>query len=154
MKNSVLVYEKEELDEFIVSNYFSKDINVHDIFYELKPYLELYKMMDDDKLERLSYELYGTTDYWDILLMINERNPLFHLTYNTDILINESEYLIDLYANKIYSHHPLTQERYKALLDEITLNKDKLNETYRFVYVIKPEFITNAITLLKQKKYI
>jgi len=154
MKNSVLVYDKEELNEFIVSDYFSKDINVFDIFTELEPYLELYKMMNDDKLERLSNELYGTSDYWDILLMINDRNPLFEMPFNYDIILNESEALMDLYANTIYSHPPLTTGRFQSLLDDIILNNDTMNETFRFIYIIRPEFITNATTLLKQNKYI
>ena len=67
MKNTVLKFDYEELDEFIVSDYFSKKVDVYSLIDQIKDYVSAYKISDNDKLERISYELYGTTDYWDIL---------------------------------------------------------------------------------------
>lgn len=154
MKNSVLNYSTEELDEFIVSDYFSKDVGVYSIFTTLEPYLEVYKMSNSDKLERIAYELYGNTDYWDILLMINDRNPLFEMAYDYDILYTDATTTINQYANFIYSHAPLTSERSDVLLADLMQTKEDENEAYRFIYIIKPTLLNDAISILKQQGYV
>ena len=62
MKNTLLKFDYEELDEFIVPDYFSKSKDISYLVHKIKDYLEVYKISDNDKLERISYELYGTTD--------------------------------------------------------------------------------------------
>lgn len=154
MKNSILNYSTEELDDFIVTDYFSKDIFINDIFSTLEEYLELYEMDDDDKLERISYEFYGDTNYWDLLLLINNLNPLFQMAYNFDILTDEVTTKIDLYSNVIYSHPPLTPERktagYNYLLDKLTTQ----NEQNRSIYVVKPNYLNDVLGILKTNGYL
>lgn len=154
MKNSILNYDTEELEEFIVKDYFSKNVDVYNIFSELEEFLEQYKMADDDKLERISYELYGDPNYWDLLLLINDKNPLLQMSYNYDVLLNDVEDKIAVYSNLIYSHPPLTAERLAAGYD-ILLNKaDDNNENNRFIYVVKPNQLNDVLSILKEKGYI
>ena len=97
MINTLLTYDLEELDEFIVSDYTSKKVDIYNLFQEMKDngtladFLEVYRISDDDKLERISYSIYGTPDYWDILLQINDRNPLFQMPYNLDTTFEIAE---------------------------------------------------------------
>lgn len=154
MKNSVLDFKKEELDEFIVSDYFSKDISVWEMFRELKDSLNVYKVDNGDKIERISYELYGTTDYWDLILLINDRIPLFEMPYEYDLIENVSGKEISLYKNYVYDNAPLTQKRTDALFDERLTELTEINESYRFIYVIKPSQITNIFALLRSKGYL
>jgi len=154
MKNALIKYEKEELQEFVVSDYFSKKIDIFNIFYLLKDYLMLYKMDNDDKLERVSYELYGTPDYWDILLMINDRIPLYEMPYDYDIIEQRSNSIVSDYVNLIYSHMPLTQGRVQELKNDFLKVNDTLNESYRYIYVIKRENINEFITTLKDQGYL
>ena len=59
MINTLLTYELEELDEFIVSDYTSKKVDIYNLFQEMKDngtladFLEVYRISDDDKLERI-----------------------------------------------------------------------------------------------------
>ena len=42
-------------------------------------------------LEKISYDLYESKDYWDILLLVNERMPLFDMYYDYDIISEAGE---------------------------------------------------------------
>ena len=160
MTNSVLNYDYEELDEFIVSDYTSKKIDLYNILQEMKDnnrlneFFEVYRIMDDDKLERISYAVYGTTDYWDILLQLNDRNPLFELPYNLDTTFEKAEAFWDYYANSIYFQAPLDNNLMQELIDaEIEIMKEK-NEIYRFIYIVKTSKMNEFLKILRERDYI
>lgn len=165
MKNTVLNFDKEEVNlnttefkDVNISNYFSKDINVYNILTDddnINDYIDTYKMSDDDRLERISYDLYGTTDYWDILMLINERSSLFEMSYNFDVISEDNTSFVDNYFNSIYSQAPLLNaERIEALSSEYLTDNVSKNETYRYINVVKPSKITQFLTLLKARGYV
>lgn len=147
-------FDTEELDEFIVSDYFSKSINIWDIFYELEEYLSVYKMDNCDKLERVSYELYGTTDYWDVLLLINDRTPLFDMPYNFETLSDTALASVNHYKNYIYDNAPLNQTRVEEFYNELMVDTQNKNELFRYIYVVKQANINDVVSLLKQKGFL
>lgn len=159
MINTILDYQKEELDDFIVSDYTSKKINIYDILEEMRynnnlsEFFSLYRISDDDKLERISYSMYGTTDYWDILLQINDRNPLFQMPYNLDSTIESAEAFWDYYSNNV-CFQTLNNNVLNILLNsEIERMKEK-NEIYRYIYVIKPTKMNEFLKILRDRDYI
>jgi len=154
MKNTVMKYETEELDEFIVSDYFSKSIDVWSIFSEIESYLSIYKMDNGDKLERVSYELYGTTDYWDVLLLINDRTPLFDMPYDFETLSETALANVNYYKNFIYDNAPLNQSRVDEFYTELMSEVQNENEFFRYIYVVKQSKINDFVSLLKDKGYI
>lgn len=160
MQNTLLNYTLEELDEFIVPDYFSKKIDLYNLIQEfteagtLGYYLATYKIADDDKLERISYDIYGTTDYWDILLQLNDKNPLFELPYSLDTIIDGSEEYWNNYANFLYFQAPLNSEILNNLIDEEIEKMKEQNEKYRFLYIIKPTKIQEFLKLLRDKEYL
>ncbi len=159
MINTILDYQKEELDDFIVSDYTSKKINIYNILEEMRynnnlsEFFSLYRISDDDKLERISYSMYGTTDYWDILLQINDRNPLFQMPYNLDSTIESSEAFWNYYSNNVY-FQTLNNNVLNVLLNsEIERMKEK-NEIYRYIYVVKPTKMNEFLKILRDRDYI
>lgn len=159
MINTILGYQKEELDDFIVSDYTSKKINIYDILEEMRynntlsDFFSLYRISDDDKLERISYSMYGTTDYWDILLQINDRNPLFQMPYNLDSTIESAEAFWNYYSNNVY-FQTLNNNVLNILLNsEIERMKEK-NEIYRYIYVVKPTKMNEFLKILRDRDYI
>ncbi len=72
MKNTLLNYDLEEVElngtDFNVSDYFSKDVGIYSLINDLDDYLDTYQINNNDKLERIAYELYGNIDYLDIRL--------------------------------------------------------------------------------------
>ena len=154
MKNTVQVYNTEELDEFIVSDYFSKKITVFDLIPDIQDYLTIYKIEDNDKLEKISFDLYKTTDYWDILLMLNDRNPLFEMPYDTNTLTTAYETLKDKYCNNIYVNQPMSLVTKTRFSNELLTLFNNMNESYRYLYVIEPTRMGDFIKVLKDNNYI
>jgi hypothetical protein len=164
MKNTILNYDREEVEMDLdgnindvvasVPDYFSKDINVFEIFDDVSDMLDVYQCDDDDKIERISYELYGTTDYWDLLLLLNDKNPLSQLPYNESVLQQSTEAHINLYKNYIYSHAPLLQTRTNELLAEFLQQDKENNEKFRFLYIIKPTKINDFIKIVNESGYL
>jgi len=154
MKNTILNYSLEELDDFFVRDYFSKDVKISDLFYTLGDYIDTYQMTNNDKLERISLQLYGTTDYWDILLLLNSRNPLFEMAYDYDLLVNFATNRSNYYKKTEYSHAPLNIARtavlHSAILDAVVAE----NEDFRTLYIIKPPKMGTFLSLLKAQSYI
>lgn len=160
MTNTLLNYELEELDEFIVPDYFSKKIDLYNLIQEftdegtLGYYLSTYKIADDDKLERISYDIYGTTNYWDILLQLNDKNPLFELPYSLDTIIDGSEEHWNNYSNLLYFQAPLKSEVLQLLINEEIEKMKEQNEKYRFLYIIKTTKMQEFLKLLRDKDYL
>lgn len=164
MKNTVLNYETEtvflkEADQigYKIQNYFSKSVNISDLaksYDDWEDYFDTYKMMDNDKLERVSYELYGTTDYWDILFLINERDPLYDMPYDYDTLVTGTTSFLDTYAYFMYSQAPLSGTRYSELKDEYLEKSQENNEIFRELKIVKSSKISAFISLLKSEKII
>lgn len=151
MKNTLLNYDKEELDEFIVSDYFSKDINIFNLIDGLDDYIEIYTIADNDKLERVSLEIYGTTDYWDIILMLNDRNPLFDMPLDYDKIRNGSEEIANTYINFLYSQAPVTDTaRVLEFTNEILTRNFNENESFRMIKIIKPSKIGAFLKIAHQ----
>ena len=78
MKNTILKYTKIVVDDFEISDYFSKKINIQHFVIEYPNLFSKYKLMNDDRLENISYQLYGTSDYWDSCHLASIINPNNH----------------------------------------------------------------------------
>ena len=160
MTNTLLNYTLEELDEFIVPDYFSKKIDLYNLIQEFSEagtlgyYLATYKIADDDKLERISYDIYGTTNYWDLLLQLNDKNPLFELPYSLDTIIDSSEEYWNNYSNLLYFQAPLMDNVLKLLIDEEIEKMKVQNEKYRFLYIIKTTKMQEFLKILRDKDYL
>ena len=160
MTNTLLNYTLEELDEFIVSDYFSKKIDLYNILQEfsdagiLANYMQVYRIADDDKLERISYDIYGTTAYWDLLLQINDKNPLFEMPYSLDTIIDSSEEYWNNYSNLLYFQAPLDTAFLQTLIDEEIEKMKEKNEIYRVLYIIKPTKLQDFLKILRERDYI
>lgn len=160
MTNSILNYELEELDEFIVPDYFSKKIDLYNVLQEftdagtLGNYVQAYRIADDDKLERISYDIYSTTSYWDLLLQINDKQPLFEMPYSLDTIIDSSEEYWHNYSNLLYFQAPLQTEVLQVLIDEEIEKMKEQNEAYRIIYVIKPTKLQEFLKILRDKDYL
>lgn len=160
MTNSILNYINEELDEFIVPDYFSKKIDVYTVLQEfseagtLGEYVVSYRMSDDDKLERISYDIYGTPIYWDLLLQINDKVPLFEMPYSLDTIIASSEEFWNNYSNLLYFQAPLNNVVLQALIDEEIEKMKEINEIYRIIYIIKPTKLQEFLKILRDKDYL
>ena len=151
MKNTIIKYTKEELDEYIVSDYFSKDIYVYDVISEISQFLEIYLIDNNDQLENISYKLYGTADYWDVLLLVNNRDPLFQMPFDYDYIENARDKTLESFSNTVSN---LTEDKKKEFGEKFLEKLQEENESYRFIYVVKRQNINDVLTLFKEKGYL
>lgn len=160
MKTTILNYDKKKVDigipEFSnVSDYHSKKINLWDIEKtEIQNMLRFYQISNDDKIERISLELYGTPDYWDILLLLNGRDPLFDMPYNDGLLRNNAEKNIAFYQNSIFVPSPLRDGIAEVLFNEYLDDSVNENEKLRNIIVVKPSRINDFLTFIKNEGYL
>ena len=160
MNNTLLIFEKEELDEFIVSNYFSKKTDLYNLLEEFKTsselstYFSIYQITDNDKLERISYDIYGTSNYWDLLLSLNDKSPLFDMSYDLDTLSTQAEEFWEYYKNVLYFQAPLDSDIIQSLIDEEVEKMKINNEIHRYMYIINPSKLHDFLKILRQRNYI
>ena len=164
MKNKILSFDLEEIEDtyldsngieqefnYKVQDYFSKNINIVDIIVTLQDYLQIYQCTDSDKFERISDELYGTTDYWDILVLLNERNVFFDMSFDSNTIYDSSNKFSAIYFYLTGLNDPT---RKTALENEWYEDINELNEKYRILLVPKPHLINDVIKILKTNNYI
>lgn len=95
-------------------------------------------------LEKISYDLYESKDYWDILLLVNERMPLFDMYYDYDIISEAGETSLKEYENKVYRKKILSdvRERLRVKMQE---NYEAENENLKIIKYIKKNYIYDFI---------
>ena len=142
MKNTIVNYDKRVVGDYIVADYTSKN------FKDISTYMDSvdrsmfdhYVMQDDDKLERIALELYGIADYWDILLLINFRDPLFELPLNFDTLSNMADAKAATYKSDVYTGE-MGDSTLALLAETFLAEMDKTNGDYSVLKIIKPSRI-------------
>ncbi len=95
-------------------------------------------------LEKISYDLYESKDYWDILLLVNERMPLFDMYYDYDIISEAGETSLKEYEDKVYRKKILSdvRERLRVKMQE---NYEAENENLKIIKYIKKNYIYDFI---------
>ena len=172
LKNSTLIYDTETVDNYIVSDYTSKDYSK--LYDQLEDFPdELFDKMliqDNDKLERISYELYGNEDYWDILLLINNKSPLFSMSYSNEYILELKNVklvnFINGLSNGIYGEENIdiftdtylaetsehaVYERLQFFNNNIIKELELENESYREITYIKPAYFQEFLRLAYDK---
>ena len=98
-------------------------------------------------LEKVSYDLYESKDYWDILLLVNERMPLFDMYYDYDIISEAGETTLQEYENKVYRKKILSdvRERLRVKMQE---NYEAENENLKIIKYIKKNYLYDFINFI------
>ena len=111
-------------------------------------YLDIYSLSDDETIENVSYKLYGDEKYWDLLLILNSKDPLFDMCYSINTLQEESFKLVKDYEVNIY-RSALPQERFLELQGEIFTDLYIKNEYNRKLKIIKTGKLADYIRILR-----
>jgi hypothetical protein len=150
MKNSIVKYDYITHGKYNVQDYTSKKVRDISTLPELSSptYIDYYTIINDDKYERISHELYGTSDYWDLLVLINSKDPLFDIPWNSDIVNLISDTLVSNYNNGVFGGRlPIYHLEH---LSDITLEEvDTNNESNRVIKYIKPNMLQTFMKILR-----
>lgn len=150
LKNSTLDFTNRQIDDTILEDYFSFDTQkiLSYIATCTEDFFDWYQMEDDDKLERIALSLYGNPNYWDILMIINDKDPLFDMPYNFNTVTDIASSKALFYANKISSFMTLPASHIEYLTSQYEEEEIALNEARRPLRIVKPtrmqEFIQKA----------
>ena len=157
MENTYLKFNPLELD---IGN-FNYVRNVTDLpllpkipeKYYGESYYDIKIVEDDILIEQISFEVYGTTDYWDLLLAYNGIKSIGELPVNYDILIQrvEEEFFAWKKVAKKMSFLP-DEKEIEASFEIILKEKQDLNEKYRKFKYIKPEVISEVISYIESNR--
>lgn len=153
MKNTVLKFKKERIGETRVSDYFSKDVylaNIKERFPELKSFFKIGTIDDNYTIEALTNHVYSNPNLWDFIMLLNDRDPLFDMPYDYDILAGFAESKLDEFMRQ----HPrinITDKRKQELYAEFLLEVIAENERNRSIEAFDPKHLSAIITTLRQE---
>lgn len=152
MQNTLYTYDRRIVNDIDVTDftsvYYGKML---ELFESYPDYFMTYEIEIDDKLENVSYRLYGSTDYADIILAANNDVFLWNMPYSSDITIEESNLLQKLLSSEL----KVTEDSSDELLDifdsideGITLK----NTRKRIMTVPKPDKINSLISIINRSR--
>jgi hypothetical protein len=139
LKNSIINFDNRENTKYNFEDYFSIDFNkVSDYINSCpKDWFDWYQLQDNSKLEKVSLDIYGDADYWDILLVINKKLALFEMPYDYDAVMNMVDYKIAEYVKEVYKKD-IPVNAYNAMLKKLKEKYIAENETYRVIKIVRP----------------
>lgn len=153
LKNTLQNYDKLDVrmpdieggnttETYIITDYTSVDhVKVRQFVDGLSPTMfDWYQLQNNSNLEKVALDLYGNPDYWDILVVINHRNPLFELPYDYDTITSMVENKVAAYASKVYGDE-LSSRSYDALVENYKTQMVKDAEVFRVIKIVKPSKI-------------
>lgn len=132
-------------DNIRVYDYTSIDLNeVKEYLNTLdKSWFEFIKVYDNSKIEKICYDYYNNSDYYDLILFLNGRDMLYDMGYDSDVNLENAEndirdYEFRVYRNDSESIYKKTRER---LINNIIREETEKNLKLLYMKMIKKERI-------------
>lgn len=127
---------------------YTNILDISEILEQYKGELSEYQVSNDERIEVISFNIYRSSDYWDLLLLINEIKDFRKLPVNQDKLekrLNEiySEWLDTFGKNKTEAQK---LEKHQELEQELFLE----NEKYRIIKYINIDKISEIKAMIKE----
>jgi hypothetical protein len=154
MTNSQLVFPTEEVGGINIK-YFAGDkrTKVYDIPEASDlTFITYIQIIQNQTIESIAYDLYGSTKYWDLLVLLNNRDPLFDMFYSDILMTDFSDEIINSYESNVYKSVIPSKEREELSefwLEQITTS----NDNNRVLKIIKPFKLNEFLVIMKQYGY-
>ena len=130
---------------FKVTNYNSVDLTqVKKMLDELdKDYFVWLKVNEGDKIEKVLFDYYKTSDYYDLILLVNSREMVFGMPYSYDVVLNAVDVDIQNYEYKVFGNlkESLSEKSKNRLVEKIDSQYTSDNKQFLYLKVIKNEHI-------------
>lgn len=148
MKNSVLNFEREVIDNISVTDYKTLDLDSLRDLLNNKSYLKYIELKYNDLIENVSYKYYKNSAYWDLLLVMNNRDALFDMVYNFDTVVDIVDEITENYFRKDYQGK--VSEKFILWYKENKKIKiSNLNENNVILFILKDEILSEVIRNIK-----
>ena len=132
--------------EYIIADIFNKSITLNESSVSAyDSWFDYIDVNNSDRLDSLAYRIYNNTNVWDVLFVINSMNTVFDLPKSDDYLYKLSEEALSKWM-RIFPD--TSSERQKELLDGYFKENEAINEKYRRLKIIKPQYLSRFTELL------
>lgn len=148
MKNSILNFEREVIDNISVTDYKTLDLNSLRDLLNNKSYLKYIQLKYNDLIENVSYKYYKNSAYWDLLLVMNNRDALFDMVYNFDIVVDIVDEITENYFRKDYQGK-VSEEFILWYKENKKIKISNLNENNVILFILKDEILSEVIRNIK-----
>ena len=138
MKNKYLVFNNIDVDTNSLEN-VTELILLPEIpaKFFTEQFILKKEIQDNALLEALAYDIWGSTDYWDILMALNGMTSMFQLPVSHDLVLERANAKLEEWKalfKLIYS--TTKQEDIDIRYQEILVEEEALNEKYRTINYI------------------
>lgn len=148
MKNSVYKFDKRIVNNIEVTDYTSVYYGkLLELFKQFPDFFMTYTADIDDKLENISYNLYGSENYADIILAANSNTFLWNMTYNNDVVLEHVSSLQRIIIKELN----IDENSSQAIIDVFNKIEDDINDLNsrrRELTVVKPEKLNSLLSMI------
>lgn len=148
MKNSILIFEREVIDNISVTDYKTLDLDSLRDLLNNKSYLKYIELKYNDLIENVSYKYYKNSAYWDLLLVMNNRDALFDMVYNFDTVVDIVDEITENYFRKDYQGK-VSEEFILWYKENKKIKISNLNENNVILFILKDEILSEVIRNIK-----
>jgi len=148
MKNSILIFEREVIDNISVTDYKTLDLDSLRDLLNNKSYLKYIELKYNDLIENVSYKYYKNSAYWDLLLVMNNRDALFDMVYNFDTVVDIVDEITENYFRKDYQGK-VSEEFIEWYKENKKIKISNLNENNVILFILKDEILSEVIRNIK-----
>lgn len=142
LTGTLINFTRRTVDGYSVPDYNTRN------FTEIKNFInnlpsdvfDYYMVQNNDNIERIALELYNNPDLWDVLLLINNRDPLSFSPFDFDTVVNLSEDKVQEYEANVYNISVPQKER-EIMYTQYEKTRVQENESDRIIKIIKPNRI-------------
>ena len=155
MENS-LTFDKFSLTTdktvFKITNYNTICLNkIREYLNKLdNSYFKYIKLQDNSKIEKVCLDYYGSTDFYDLTLLLNSREAIFDMAYSYDIIFSAVEKDLEEYRNKVFkdSYKDFSETTRNKLFKYLENKYDTNNEANRYLKVISANYVYNILSYI------
>ena len=150
MKNSVFTYDRREIGGYDVTDYTSYYYGgIVELFKQFPNYFSLYSIEVDQKIEEISYELYGSVDYADIILAANNNVFLWSSPYNSDITYDQTQALTGIIIKELdFGEYQDNTTNLGKIIDAIGNRVNTENTNRKTITVPTPKKLNTLLAMV------
>jgi hypothetical protein len=149
MRNSIYQFYDIKRDQKVVKDftsvYFS---NLFNILEQYDDYFMIIELGENDRLENVSYQLYGSENYADLILACNDENFIWSSPYDQDIILLLTENILDEFREEMNIDNFDNNPSYRAFKEQVHLILDDRNSKRKKFKVPKPENLGEVLNII------
>ena len=111
-------------------------------------YFKYLKVEQGAKIEKLCFDYYKNTNYYDIILILNNRDMIYDMPYENDIILDAIDSDIENYKQKVFNdpYKKLSDRSYKDLYNKLDIFYNTKNLKFQYLKVIDVNLIPEVIS--------